>query len=65
MLKNDNVEKYKMELKKLIEEAKNNGIDIQPYEKKLEGKDLVIERGIAVFACDAEIDYIPTWKLVE
>ena len=54
-----------MELKKLIEEAKNNGIDIQPYEKKLEGKDLVIERGIAVFACDAEIDYIPTWKLVE
>lgn len=62
MIKSENVKKYTVEMQNLIEEAKKNGIDIQPYEKKIEKSELVIERGIAIFACDVEIDYVPTWK---
>lgn len=65
MIKNENVEKYTMEIQNLIEEAKANGVNVQPYEKKIENSDLIIERGIAVYTCDVEINYIPTWKLAE
>lgn len=65
MLRNENVEKYLKEIEKIIKEAKKNGINIQPYEKKIEKSGLVIERGIAIFACDVEVDYVPTWKLTE
>ena len=67
MLKNENVEKYTIEMKSLIEEAKRNGVDIQPYENKIENGDskLVVERGIAVYTCDVDIRCIPTWKLTE
>ena len=67
MLKNKNVEKYAAEMKNLIEKAKRNGVDIHPYEKKIEKDDseLVVERGIAVYTCDIDIKSIPTWKLAE
>lgn len=65
MIKNKNVEKYTVEIQKLLEEAKVNGVNIQPYEKKIENSELIIERGIAVYTCDVEINYIPTWKLAE
>lgn len=65
MMKNENVEKYTVEMQNLLEEAKANGVEIQPYEKKIENSDLTIERGIAVYTCDAEINYIPTWKLAK
>lgn len=39
MIKSKTVKKYTTEMKKLIEEAKNNGVDIQPYEKKIENGD--------------------------
>lgn len=67
MLKNKNVEKYVAEMKNLIEKAKRNGVDIHPYEKKIENDDseLVVERGIAVHTYDVDIHYIPMWKLTE
>lgn len=65
MIKNENVEKYTVEIQNLLKEAKANGVDIQPYEKKIENSDLIIERGIAVYTCDVEINYIPTWKFAE
>lgn len=64
MIKNENVEKYTVEIQNLIEEAKANGVNVQPYEKKI-NSELIIERGIAVYTCDVEINYIPTWKLTE
>lgn len=67
MFKNENVKRYTTEMKKLIEEAKVNGVEIQPYEKKIEKdeSEFVVERGIAVYACDVDVEYIPTWKLAE
>ena len=65
MIKNENVKKYTAKIQNLIEEAKTNGVDVQPYEKKIENSDLIIERGIAIYTCDVEINYIPTWKLAE
>ena len=35
MLKNENVKRYITKINKLIEDAKANGVEIQPYEKKL------------------------------
>lgn len=65
MINNENVKKYTAEIQNLIEEAKANGVDVQPYEKKIENSDLIIEHGIAIYTCDVEINYIPTWKLAE
>ena len=67
MLQNENVKRYITEINKLIEDAKANGVEIQPYEKKIEKDDLelVVERGIAVYTCDIDIENIPTWKLAE
>lgn len=67
MLKNENVKRYTIEIKKLIEEAKANGVEIQPYEKKIEkgASEFVVERGIAIYACDVEVESIPTWKFAE
>ena len=50
-----------------IEDAKANGVEIQPYEKKIKKEDseLIVERGIAVYTCDIDIESIPTWKLAE
>lgn len=65
MTKNENVEKYIMKIQNLLEEAKANGVNIQPYEKKIENSEIIIERGIAVYTCNVEINYIPTWKIAE
>lgn len=65
MIKSENVKKYTVEIQNLIEEAKTNGVDIQPYEKKIENSEIIIERGIAVYTCNVEINYIPTWKIAE
>ena len=67
MLQNKNVERYITEINKLIEDAKANGVEIQPYEKKIKKEDseLVVERGIVVYTCDIDIESIPTWKLAE
>ena len=67
MLQNKNVERYITEINKLIEDAKANGVKIQPYEKKIKKEDseLVVERVIAVYTCDIDIESIPTWKLAE
>lgn len=67
MLKNENVKRYITKINKLIEDAKANGVEIQPYEKKIEKDDseLVIERGIAVYTCDIDIESIPTWELAD
>ena len=39
MLQNENVERYITEINKLIEDAKANGVEIQPYEKKIKKED--------------------------
>lgn len=67
MLQNENVKRYITEINKLIEDAKAYGVEIQPYEKKIEKNDseLVVERGIVVYTCDIDIESIPTWKLAE
>ena len=51
-------------IRELIENAKRDGVDIQPYEKEIKISDMkiVVERGIAISTCDNEIDYIPTWQ---
>lgn len=63
MIKNSNVDEYTKEIEKLIQNAKEHGVNIQPYEKKI--KDIVVERGISVYTCDIEVNYIPAWKLTE
>lgn len=66
MLKNENIEKYAVEIQKLLKEAKASGVNIQPYEKKIENSELVIECGITVYTdVDVECIYIPTYKLTE
>ena len=67
MLQNENVKRYITKINKLIEDAKANGVEIQPYEKKIENDDseLVVERGIAAYTCDIDIESIPTWRLAE
>ena len=67
MLQNENVKRYITEINKIIEDAKANGVEIQPYEKKIEKdySELVVERGIAVYTSDIDIESIPTWKLAE
>lgn len=58
--------KYMIKLKELIEEAKNDEVEIQTYEKRIpkDDKEIIIERGIVIMI-ENEINYIPTWKLGE
>lgn len=55
---------YAEKIRELIENAKRDGVDIQPYEKEIKISDMkiVVERGIAISTGDNEIDYIPTWR---
>lgn len=55
------LEDFTERLKNLIDEAKDNGISIKPYTKKI--NDIVIEEGIAVFSDKDHMNDVPTYKM--
>ena len=54
------LEDFTERLKDLIAEAKENDINIMPYEKKID--DFVVEMGIAVFKDKDHMNTVTTYK---
>lgn len=53
---------YKTRVMELIDEAKIDGVEIVPYEIKIEGYDEIVETGICVYDGNDRIQ-IPTYKV--
>lgn len=67
MLKNKTIDAYTSMIKTVIENARNDGIRILPYETTVNNLalgDITTERGICV-TDEVEYSYIPTYKLVD
>lgn len=59
----DKILYYANNIKNIINEAKNNGIEIQSYITKCKNKEVIIEQGIAIYRDDPEESIkIPTYK---
>lgn len=58
----DKIYYYKNTIKNIIDEAKNDGIEIQGYSTKC--KDVIIEQGIIIYQNDPkESIKVPTYKI--
>lgn len=55
------LEDFTERLRDLIAEAEDNGINIKPYEKEING--IVVEMGIAVYRDKDHMNDIPTYKI--